>query len=429
VRGGGRAPDPDLFGRYFDTRLLEAPLFRMQPAEAPPAGAVALRGDRERGPGEPAALAAIEAARWCAVAATPGGAYRLVKDRWEKELFGHEVFDCLVLDEASQMTLPEACLAALPLAAEGHLVVVGDHRQMPPIVMHDWDEEPRRTFQEYRAYESLFLVLRQLLAERGRDDLLIQFEESFRLHADMAAFLGREVYRQDGIDYHSRRVDLLKPYPHADEFVARVLAPEQTMVVVVHDEAGSQQRNAFEQRLIAPVLEALADAGTYGLGPEAGLGVVVPHRAQRAALKTELACLTRRGPDGREAASAVDTVERFQGDEREVIVVAATESDRDYLLAAGEFLLDPRRLTVALSRAKKKLVLVAARSVFELFSPDEATFADALLWKNLLREHCTARLWQGERHGQRVEVWGNAPPAPAADAIAAAAARDQLRAT
>jgi hypothetical protein len=107
--------------------------------------------------------------------------------------------------------------------------------------------------------------------------------------------------------------------------------------------------------------------------------------------------------------AAVDTVERFQGDERAVIVISATESDREYLLATGDFLLDPRRLTVALSRAKQKLILVAARSVFELFSADEETFANAQLWKNLLRRTCTVQLWRGERLGYPVEVWGNAP--------------------
>jgi hypothetical protein len=65
------------------------------------------------------------------------------------------------------------------------------------------------------------------------------------------------------------------------------------------------------------------------------------------------------------------------------------------------------RLTVALSRAKRKMVLVAARSVFELFSADEETFANAQLWKNLLRRTCTARLWEDERDGVQVEVWGN----------------------
>jgi superfamily I DNA and/or RNA helicase len=104
--------------------------------------------------------------------------------------------------------------------------------------------------------------------------------------------------------------------------------------------------------------------------------------------------------------SAVDTVERFQGGERTVVLVSATESDRAYLLASSAFLLDPRRLTVAVSRARRKLILVAARSIFELFSPDEETFANALLWKNLLRRTCTTRLWAGERAGRGVQVWG-----------------------
>ena len=64
----------------------------------------------------------------------------MLKERWPKEIFGHDLGDCLVLDEASQMNLPEAVMAALPLKADARLIVVGDHRQMPPIVKHDWDQ-------------------------------------------------------------------------------------------------------------------------------------------------------------------------------------------------------------------------------------------------------------------------------------------------
>jgi superfamily I DNA and/or RNA helicase len=136
--------------------------------------------------------------------------------------------------------------------------------------------------------------------------------------------------------------------------------------------------------------------------------VVVPHRAQRAALREGIPCLSRTDPiSGTITTSAVDTVERFQGSERTAIVVTATESDREYLLASSEFLLDPRRLTVALSRAKRKMILVAAQSVFSLFSADEETFAHAQLWKNLLRHTCTVPLWSGEREGRQVTVWGN----------------------
>ena len=116
----------------------------------------------------------------------------------------------------------------------------------------------------------------------------------------------------------------------------------------------------------------------------------MPHRAQRAALQQAFPELCVIDPaSGLPGRSAIDTVERFQGGERTVILVSATESDRAYLLASSEFLLDPRRLTVALSRAKRKMILVASRSIFSLFSPDEETFANSLLWKNLLLRTCT----------------------------------------
>jgi len=177
--------------------------------------------------------------------------------------------------------------------------------------------------------------------------------------------------------------------------------------VVVHDEGGSQVRNPFEQELIAPILRALADPTRYGLEAAEGLGVVVPHRAQRAALQQAFPELSVIDPDTHlPARSAVDTVERFQGGERTVVLVSPTESDRAYLLASSAFLLDPRRLTVAVSRAKRKMILVAAQSIFALFSPDEETFANALLWKNLLLRTCTTLLWEGDRDGVPVKVWG-----------------------
>jgi DNA polymerase III delta prime subunit len=414
LRGWSRA-HPELFAAHFDRRLLDAPLLRLHPKGPTPAGVIAVPRDDEREQGAPKGADRVGGERWCVAAATPGGVYRMVKDRWPGKLFGHELFELAALDEASQMNLPEAAMATLGLAPGGRLIVVGDPRQMPPIVKHDWATEPRRTFQEYRSYESLYLSLEQLGPPR------IAFEESFRLHSDMADFLRREVYHQDGINYRSNKRETLPPVEHSDPFVAAVLRPEHPLVVVVHDEASSQLSNSFEQQLIAPVLAALADPGTHALGPEHGVGVVVPHRAQRAGLQAAAPGLVRRDAQTNVVTlTAVDTVERFQGGERTVVVVSATESDREYLLASSAFLLDPRRLTVALSRAKRKMALVASRSVFELFSADEETFEHAQLWKNLLRETCTVRLWEGERLGHRVEVWGNRRPAASASDTSAA---------
>jgi len=396
-----KVQNPDLFGRYFDARLLDVLLYRIAPKDPPPDGIVGLGKDRDKDDGEAGNVETVEQHEWVVVGATPGGIYGMLKARWPKNIFGHEVCDLLVLDEASQMNLPEALMAALPLRRDGRLVVVGDHRQMPPIVKHDWDNEARRTFREFQVYESLFDTL------RAKNPPMIRFEESFRLHASMAEFLRQEIYRHDGIAYFSRRKDLLPDHACDDPLAAAALRPDYPLIVIVHDETESQTRNEFEQAIVDPILRVLADKKKYALDAEEGIGVVVPHRAQRAAFQQafpELCVLN--AASGLPARSAVDTVERFQGGERTAILVSATESDRAYLLASSKFLLDPRRLTVALSRAKRKMILVASRSIFSLFSPDEETFANAIIWKNLLRQTCTELVWEGERAGKRVAVWG-----------------------
>lgn len=394
---------PEVVGDSFDPRLFDLPLYRIKPRGDPPYGTIGLA--TLTGKGEPRSVDRILSSPWTIVAAPPGGIYSLIKDRWGGDkLFGHGLCDCLVLDEASQMNLPEAIMAALPLKPDGRLIVVGDHRQMPPIIKHDWLGEPRRTFKEFKSYESLFTALQEFKPPPP----MIRFARSFRLHSEMASFLRQEIYRHDGIHYHSERFETLPAVTFDDPFVASVLNPDCPLVVVVHDEGASQHRNPFERDLMAPVFAALTNAPLYGEDDRDGYGIVVPHRAQRSALKDVLDGLTRRYPNSPVTKiAAVDTVERFQGDERAVIVISATESDQEYLIASGKFLLDPRRLTVALSRAKQKLVLVAARSVFDLFSADEMTFANAQLWKNLLRRTCTVPLWNGSVQGQSVEVWGN----------------------
>ena len=394
-----RDKHPDLWKRFFDDRILSVPLLRLGSRKDWSEPVIALRKDHA--PGETAWADEIMGHERCIIATTPGSIYSAIKGKWKGDLFGHYFCDLLILDEASQMSLPEAMMATLPLKPNGQLIVVGDPRQMPPIVKHDWETEPRRTFQEYKAYASLFEGLLALSPP------MIKFEESFRLHAQMAEFLRREVYHQDGIRYHSKKHNILPAHLHMDPFVAAALSSEHPLVVIVHDEATSQTSNIFEQELLTPILRALADPATYGLKATEGIGVVVPHRAQRIALRRAFPDLCLVSEDTEEVVSeAIDTVERYQGEERDVIIVSATESDRYYLQVSGAFLLDPRRLTVALSRAKKKMILIASRSVFSYFSNDEQLFLHSLLWKNLLRRTTTEQLWGGERNGQKVIVWG-----------------------
>ena len=392
---------PEIFKRYFDARLLEIPLYRYRPTRTIPLGIVELRQKRDLNAGDPIAADTVTSHRWTILGATPGGVRGLIDERWKDQLFDHRLVDCVVLDEASQLALPTAIMATLALKVDGRLIVVGDHRQMPPIVKHDWMAERRRTFNDFQAFESLF----NTLLNRTPRPPLIQFAQSFRLHRDMAEFLRREIYRHDGIDFRSSRDWRLVDLEQTEPFVRAALSAEHPLVVITHDERGSQLSNDFERDIILELSRALTDERIYGDELGDGFGVVVPHRAQRASMATAFLSFPDRV--GNKPVIA-DTVERFQGDEREVIIVSATESDPSYLLAASGFLLDPRRLTVALSRAKRKMILVASRSVFELFSTDESTFANSQIWKDLLKRTCTVPLWSGERAGHQVEVWGNA---------------------
>jgi hypothetical protein len=401
--------DANLFREHFDSRLFDVQMFRMNPKKENQPGVTPLtlkssyKKDDIKPPDQ------IVGYEWSVCAGTPGAIFRLVQGLSSKSMFGHEIFDTLVLDEASQMGLPEAIMASLPLKLDGRIIVVGDPRQMPPIIKHDWENEARRSFKEFKSYRSLFDTLLQLEPRPP----MIQFQESFRLQSDMAAFLGREIYSKDGIDFFSNQRDPLNLPMAGDGFLNSVLSSDHAIVVVVHDESRSQVANEFEQSLVCEIGDALSALPEAEFDPIANIGIVVPHRKQRAALQHALPQLSQidRG-DNTPRSSAIDTVERFQGGERTLILISATESDTQFILSTSEFILDQRRLTVALSRAKKKLILVASQSIFEVFSPDERVFENAQMWKNLLRRTCTDILWDGKRDSHRVRVYGNVQEAP-----------------
>ena len=127
---------------YFDARLLDVPIYRVAPHDRPPEGVIHLIKDAEKATGDPKNADVIQTDRWAVISVTPGVVYGMLKFRYGKErMFRQDFCDALVLDEASQMNLPEAIMAALALKADGQLIVVGDHRQMPPIVQHDWGRQ------------------------------------------------------------------------------------------------------------------------------------------------------------------------------------------------------------------------------------------------------------------------------------------------
>jgi len=345
---------------------------------------------------EPGDLDAIFEQPLLVMGGTPGGLFNLMKYRGlggRKVDWSAKPFDLLVVDEASQMSLPEGILASSFLRLEGNLVVVGDHRQMPPIVAHPWEDEPRRSIASTRPYLSLF----ESLEERGFPNVAL--DESFRLHEVLAEFLRQNVYSLDNVPFFSRRKELLPQPPSVDAYVDAALDPAYPIVVIEHGERGSQQYNETEIGLAAPLIEVCATK--LRLDGNDGIGVVVPHRAQKALLRSRFPNLA--------IADSIDTVERFQGGERDIILVSATASDPDYVRAEADFLLNLNRLNVALSRPRKKLIVIASRSVIDLLVSDIDVFENAVIWKRLYYQYASQELHHSLRDG--VPVWVKGTPA------------------
>jgi len=79
----------------------------------------------------------------------------------------------------------------------------------------------------------------------------------------------------------------------------------------------------------------------------------------------------------------VETVERFQGGENDLMIVSATATDPQYIRAENEFLLEQNRANVSFTRHKNKLIVIAAESLLSHIPADTTIYDEALLWKEL----------------------------------------------
>lgn len=290
---------------------------------------------------------------------------------------GPELFDCFAMDEASMLSLPQFLLAGAFITKEAQVLVGGDQRQMPPVQKHDWPSEDRRTIEQAAPHLStldFFRLLRGDSLEAVDDEVvasapdadipLARLQETYRCHSTVAEFLRRWVYAQDDIEYQSARTETIPATDGPTAGITEVIRADRPLTLVLHDDTSSQQSNVVEAKLS----EALVDA----LPKTESLGIVTPHNAQKGLLASMC------GPDAH-----VDTVERFQGGQRDVMVMSATVSDPDYQSAEADFLLNPNRLNVALSRMKKKLLVIAPKNLFNVLPSDIEEYNDATIWKGL----------------------------------------------
>lgn len=344
-------------------------------------------------------LTEVYANRWCVVGATPTSMESLGSqgDTW---------CDLLILDEASQMSLPQAAIAAQPLASDGMVIVVGDPRQMPAIVSHTWEHEPRRIFARYPVYRALFDYLLEASTLMGAPVPIVKLDVSYRVPPRLADFLRYEIYQHDNIDFRAaQHHQQMQPVP-AQGWVAKVLDPDYPLILIEHDESESRSSNRFEAELVVQILRPLINAE---YNATSGFGVVVPHRLQRSTIRELLRPHMPENPHQMFAevdVPGIDTVERYQGSERLVMIVSATESQLDYIQRNESFLFDMRRFNVALSRAQRKVIVIASRQVLGYMAKDVDMAQQSQMWKNYRNRWCTTKLDSMMIHGQQVAISG-----------------------
>ena len=371
--------------------LAQIRLFRYRPNAHTPPLAQVIEMDAKA-----STLRAITTTPWCVVAATPTPLSALLTPQ---QPWCHLLF----LDESSQLALPLALAAATVLTPTGSVVVIGDPRQMPAIVSHDWAHEPHRQFRTYPVAQSLYDYI-EANPPAGVPVPVVRLDESRRVPHEVAAFLQSVIDHRDGITYHSTIRDRFQAIMTFDPLLRAILDPTAAMVLVTHDEDRSHTRNPFEVALVTHILQLLI---AHGLDGHTGYGVVVPHRMQRAAIADAIRPFLPVPPttilNSAPSVPGIDTVERFQGSQRTIMLVSATESHPATLARNEAFLYDIRRLNVALSRAQRKVIVIAAQTVFA-HSPQTADIQQQPpIWQHYA-QWCNHPVYDGVFDGVGVHI-------------------------
>ncbi|MDK2784074.1 MAG: hypothetical protein PWQ32_1663 [Thermococcaceae archaeon] len=246
-------------------------------------------------------------------------------------------FDVAVIDEASQATIPSVLI---PIAKAKRFVLAGDHKQLPPTILSEEAKE---------LSETLFEKLIQLYPEKAK-----MLEIQYRMNEKLMEFPSREFYegkiKADESVKNITLADLKVREPFFGEPWDSILKREEPLVFVDTAERrdkwerqrkGSTSReNPLEALLVKEIVERLLRMGVK----EEWIGIITPYDDQVDLIQSLV---------GEEV--EVHTVDGYQGREKEVIVLSFVRSNKEGELG---FLTDLRRLNVALTRAKRKLIAI-----------------------------------------------------------------------
>lgn len=264
-------------------------------------------------------------------------------------------FDVAIVDEAAQITLP-AALGALRLAKR--FILIGDHRQLPPVVISEPRNGNALAEPALRLSGSLFEELYRSYRHTC-PEAIVHLNEQYRMNEEICVISRNMWYDEDlqpatpGVAGArlalTRQLDRrLSLHPALDPDIPAVF------LHIPWSEAWSSPRASLrEAQAAGHILRAYLDAG---LSLDCA-GIIAPFRAQVALIRRTLEAMLP--GQAAEIRGAVDTVDRFQGQERDLILMSlATHGN-----FVHDLLQDERRLNVAITRARHKLILLGDRDV------------------------------------------------------------------
>lgn len=249
--------------------------------------------------------------------------------------------DTLIIDEAGQMTIP---LALMGMIKAKKVIFAGDHKQLPPIITSDEIPEKMR--------QSIFQHLKT-------DENCTLLNTSFRMCKTICNFVSEIFY--------DNKIESIKQEDGSLLICDNPLYSFDTPIVFQHINDDGKQTSNKEAEFIS---NTIINYINLGISPE-DIAVLSPFRAQIANIKRHLR-KTKSLDDDVLNRIAIDTIDKMQGQEREIIFLTLVSGDIEYMTEMADFLYNPNKLNVAFSRAKSKLIIVG--NMERLKEIDRCTF-------------------------------------------------------
>lgn len=260
-------------------------------------------------------------------------------------------YNTVVIDEAGQALEP-ACW--IPILKGRKLILAGDHCQLPPTVKST-----------EAAQNGLGITLLEKCVARHAEAVVL-LQEQYRMHEQIMGFSSREFYK-----------GLLQAHPSVAHHV--LFAGDQPLVFVDTAGCGFDEKiehtsisNPEEAGLLYKHLGRLVDelAGWFQSAIFPTIGIISPYKQQVDLLKEQFAGNAVLQPYA--ANVSINTIDGFQGQERDIVYISLTRSNADNKIG---FLSEIRRMNVAMTRARKKLVVIGDSATLSQF-PFYADFID-----------------------------------------------------